>query len=264
MEVLPSRHRIQKWGHLDNLFNIRPKIIHHSIFFFSLNLSLMIIRISFLLLLFFAALQDLWDFSSLTRDWTWAEAVRALSLACWAASTHVPSHTCDHMDRNLPGFSVHRILQREYWSGWPCPPPGDLPGPGLEPTSNAAPALQADSWPRGTTRDHQGSHNNRNLTLHENQQNGVMKTWRREQSWTSRCPPYNFWAVINLSEPWFPLGYCYLFGSHFVSTLSGFWSGGSLVVAWPNFSAKLSLHPTSELVSHFLFLNWNLSYLGCK
>ena len=23
----------------------------------------------------------------------------------------------------------------EYWSGWPCPPPGDLPDPGIEPTS---------------------------------------------------------------------------------------------------------------------------------
>ena len=30
----------------------------------------------------------------------------------------------------------------EYWSGLPCPPPGDLPNPGIEPRS---PALQADS-----------------------------------------------------------------------------------------------------------------------
>ena len=32
----------------------------------------------------------------------------------------------------------------EYWSGLPCPPPGDLPDPGVEPGS---PALQADSLP---------------------------------------------------------------------------------------------------------------------
>ena len=32
------------------------------------------------------------------------------------------------------GFS-----RQEYWSGWPCPPPGNLPNPGNEPT------LQADS-----------------------------------------------------------------------------------------------------------------------
>ena len=37
------------------------------------------------------------------------------------------------------GFS-----RQEYWSGLPCPPPGDLPNPGIEPKS---PALQADSLP---------------------------------------------------------------------------------------------------------------------
>ena len=31
------------------------------------------------------------------------------------------------------------ILQQEYWSGLPRPPPGDLPHPGIEPTSPAAP-----------------------------------------------------------------------------------------------------------------------------
>ena len=29
----------------------------------------------------------------------------------------------------------------EYWSGWPCPLPGDLPDPGVEPVSPASPAL---------------------------------------------------------------------------------------------------------------------------
>ena len=34
---------------------------------------------------------------------------------------------------------------KEYWSGLPCPPPGDLPGTRIEPRS---PALQMDSlWP---------------------------------------------------------------------------------------------------------------------
>ena len=52
---------------------------------------------------------------------------------------------CNPMDDSPPGFSVHWILQRqEYWSGLPCPPPGDLPNPGIKPTS---PALQADSFP---------------------------------------------------------------------------------------------------------------------
>ena len=39
------------------------------------------------------------------------------------------------------GFS-----RQEYWSGLLCPPPGDLPNPGIEPQS---PALQVDSLPSG-------------------------------------------------------------------------------------------------------------------
>ena len=37
------------------------------------------------------------------------------------------------------GFS-----RQEQWSGFPCPPPGDLPNPGIKPSS---PTLQADSLP---------------------------------------------------------------------------------------------------------------------
>ena len=43
---------------------------------------------------------------------------------------------CDKAPLSM-GFS-----EQEYWSGLPCPPPGDLPDPGIEPTSSA---LQADS-----------------------------------------------------------------------------------------------------------------------
>ena len=34
------------------------------------------------------------------------------------------------------GFS-----RQEYWDGLPCPPPGYLPDPGIEPTSLTSPAL---------------------------------------------------------------------------------------------------------------------------
>ena len=37
------------------------------------------------------------------------------------------------------------FFRQEYWSGWPFPPPGDFPNPGIEPSSPEAPALQADS-----------------------------------------------------------------------------------------------------------------------
>ena len=36
------------------------------------------------------------------------------------------------------------FFRQEYWSGLSCPPPGELPDPGIEPRS---PALQADSLP---------------------------------------------------------------------------------------------------------------------
>ena len=47
----------------------------------------------------------------------------------------------DPMDCSPPGSSVHRILQQEYWSGLPCPPPRDLPDPGIKPASLMSPAL---------------------------------------------------------------------------------------------------------------------------
>ena len=49
---------------------------------------------------------------------------------------------CDSMDHQVPlsmGFS-----RQEYWSGSPCPSPGDLPYKGIETRS---PALHADSLP---------------------------------------------------------------------------------------------------------------------
>ena len=51
------------------------------------------------------------------------------------------------------GLQTTRVLcpcgfsRQEYWSGLPCPPPGDHPNPGLEPRSLMSPALQADSLP---------------------------------------------------------------------------------------------------------------------
>ena len=33
------------------------------------------------------------------------------------------------------------FFRQEYWNGLPCPPPGDLPIPGIEPASLTSPAL---------------------------------------------------------------------------------------------------------------------------
>ena len=45
----------------------------------------------------------------------------------------------DPMDYSLPDSSVHGIPRQEYWSELPCPPPGDLPTPGIEPRFLALP-----------------------------------------------------------------------------------------------------------------------------
>ena len=40
-----------------------------------------------------------------------------------------------------------RFCRQEYRSGWPCPPPGDLPNPGIEPVSLSLLHWQMGSLP---------------------------------------------------------------------------------------------------------------------
>ena len=77
------------------------------------------------------------DICSMVLPWMWAQSLQ-LCLTLWP-------HWC-----SPPGFSVQRIFLEEYWSSWPCRPPGDLPNPQMEPVS---PALQVDPLPLS----HQGS-----------------------------------------------------------------------------------------------------------
>ena len=44
------------------------------------------------------------------------------------------------------GFS-----RQEYWSGLLCPPPGDLPDPGIEPVSLMTPSLASGFFTTGAT-----------------------------------------------------------------------------------------------------------------
>ena len=44
------------------------------------------------------------------------------------------------------GFS-----RQEYWGGLPCPPPGDLLDPGIEPTALMSPALAGRFFTTSTT-----------------------------------------------------------------------------------------------------------------
>ena len=42
---------------------------------------------------------------------------------------------CDPMDYSCQSPLSMRFPRQEYWSRLPCPPPGDLPNPGIEPLS---------------------------------------------------------------------------------------------------------------------------------
>ena len=58
---------------------------------------------------------------------------------CWAALVMFDCGTLWTVAHQAPlpmGFS-----RQEYWSGLPCPPPGDLLNPGIKPTSLTPPAL---------------------------------------------------------------------------------------------------------------------------
>ena len=49
---------------------------------------------------------------------------------CSVVSESLTPWTAAHQAPLSMGFS-----RQEHWSGWPCPPPGDLPNPGIEPRS---------------------------------------------------------------------------------------------------------------------------------
>ena len=74
--------------------------------------------------------------------------------ACWDAKPLSQSTTVPTVARQAP-VSMG-CPRQEDWSGWPCPPAGDLPDPGNQPASLLFPALQAHSLPlshRGSPRD---------------------------------------------------------------------------------------------------------------
>ena len=57
---------------------------------------------------------------------------------------------CDTVDCCPPGSSVQNSLQQEYQGGFPCPPPGFLPDPGIE-AEFMSPALTGGFFTPGTT-----------------------------------------------------------------------------------------------------------------
>ena len=74
--------------------------------------------------------------------WYKTEICNSAAVLCLVAQSC--SILFDPMDCSPPGTSVHGDSPGKNTSGLPCPPPGDLPNPGIEPRF---PTLQVDSLP---------------------------------------------------------------------------------------------------------------------
>ena len=82
--------------------------------------------------------------------------LRVCVYACWVSSVVFDSATPWTVAHQAPlsmGFS-----RQEYWSGLPCPPPGDLPDPGIKPASLESPALAGRFFNTRATWEVQYSH----------------------------------------------------------------------------------------------------------
>ena len=60
---------------------------------------------------------------------------------------------CDTMDLAHQAPLSKGFSRQEYWRGLPCPPSGDLPDPGIEPTSLISPALAGGFFTTSATRE---------------------------------------------------------------------------------------------------------------
>ena len=59
----------------------------------------------------------------------------------------------DPMNCSPSGSSVHGISRQEYWRRLPCPPPGNLPDPGIKSTSLVYLASAGGFFTTGTTKE---------------------------------------------------------------------------------------------------------------
>ena len=92
------------------------------------------------------------------------------------------------------GFS-----RQGYWNGLLCPPPGDLPNPGIKPMSPASPALQEGSLPLS----HWGSPGHVHTAIFKmNNKDLLWSTWNSAQCFVAT------WMGGGLGEN----GYMYMYG----------------------------------------------------
>ena len=74
----------------------------------------------------------------------------------------MPSHFSHVQLFRTPWAVAHQaplsmgLPKEKYWGGLPCPPPGDLPNPGVKLLSLATPALASEFFITSTTWEAQG------------------------------------------------------------------------------------------------------------
>ena len=84
-----------------------------------------------------------WELSNSMGNWKKPDRVRRLK----KKSQHPRLKAVKKIEAVKKIYEITRVLRpwrfsgQEYWSGLPCPPPGDLPDPRIEPTSLVSPAL---------------------------------------------------------------------------------------------------------------------------
>ena len=81
------------------------------------------------------------------REVPFLSCILASMLSCFShIQLCVTPWTVAHQASLSVGFS-----RQEHWSGVPCPPPEDLPDPGIEPLSLTSPALAGRFFTTSTT-----------------------------------------------------------------------------------------------------------------
>ena len=70
-----------------------------------------------------------------------------------SVSHSMVSDSCDLWTVACSAPLSMRFPRQEYWSGLPFPSPGDLPDPGIEPTSLVSPALAGVFFTTSTMRE---------------------------------------------------------------------------------------------------------------
>ena len=113
-----------------------------------------------------------------------------LSLICYLPLIQVCTSSVSQLCRALQVPLRMGLSQQEYLSGLPFPPPGDLPNPGIELKSPAAPALMGGFFTTESPGKPCFKYSNRQLV------NTVLSTY----FWKDRHGKSELWLGINCAK----------------------------------------------------------------